>query len=70
MLSSGFPGNSLPAKQEKQVQCPYGEDPQGRKWQPTPVFLPGKALWTEDPGGLHAMGSQGVECDLVTKQHV
>ena len=23
-----------------------------RKWQPTPVFLPGEIPWTEEPGGL------------------
>ena len=28
-----------------------------RKWQPTPVFLPGK---TEEPGRLQSMGSQRV----------
>ena len=26
------------------------EDP--RAWQPTPVFLPGESLWTEEPAGL------------------
>jgi len=26
--------------------------PWGRKWQPTPVFLPGESPWTEKPGGL------------------
>ena len=26
--------------------------PLRRKWQPTPVFLPGKILWTEETGGL------------------
>ena len=31
-----------------------------RKWQPTPVFLPGESPWTEEPGGLQSMGSQGV----------
>ena len=30
--------------------------PWRRKWQPTPVFLPGKR--TEEPGGLQSMGSQ------------
>ena len=25
-------------------------------WQPTPVFLPGEFLWTEEPGGLQSMG--------------
>ena len=29
--------------------------PWRRKWQPTPVFLPGKILWTEEPGGLHTV---------------
>ena len=28
-----------------------------RKWQPAPVFLPGKSPWTEEPGGLQSMGS-------------
>ena len=28
------------------------EAPWTRKWQPTPVFLPGK--WTEEPGGLQS----------------
>ena len=29
-----------------------GKVPRRRAWQPTPVFLPGKSLWTEEPGGL------------------
>ena len=28
--------------------------PWRRKWQPTPVFLPGKSPWTEKPGELHS----------------
>ena len=28
-----------------------------RKWQPTPVFLPGESQWTE-PGRLQSIGSQ------------
>ena len=31
-----------------------GEIPWRRTWQPAPVLLP----WTEEPGGLQAMGSQ------------
>ena len=27
-----------------------------RKWQPTPVFLPGESPWTEEPGGLQSWG--------------
>ena len=25
------------------------------KWQPTPVFLPGKSPWTKEPGGLQSV---------------
>ena len=32
--------------------------PWRRKWQPTPVFLPGEFPWTEELGGLQSMGSQ------------
>ena len=38
-----------------------GNIPWRRKWQPTPVFLPGESPWKEEPGGLHSMGSQRVE---------
>ena len=31
-----------------------------RKWQFTPVFLPGESPWTEEPGGLQSTGSQRV----------
>ena len=34
------------------------EDPLEEAWAPTPVFLPGKSPWTEEPGGLQSMGSQ------------
>ena len=37
-----------------------GKIPLRRAWQSTPVFLPGKSLWTEEPGGLQSMGSQRV----------
>ena len=41
-----FPGGSVvknpPAKQETQVQSLGQKIPWRRKWQPTPVFLPGK----------------------------
>ena len=35
-----------------------GKMPWSRKWQPTPVFLPGESPWTEKPGGLESMGLQ------------
>ena len=39
-----------------------------RKWQSTPVFLPGKNSETEEPGGLQPMGSQRVGHDLASEQ--
>ena len=33
------------------------------KWQPTPVFFPGKIPWTEESGELPSMGSQIVGHD-------
>ena len=29
-------------------------------WQPTPVFLPWRIPWAEDPGGLQSIGSRRV----------
>ena len=51
-----------------------------RKWQPTPVFLPGESRemathpsvlawripWTEEPGGLQSLGLQRVGHDSAT----
>ena len=34
-----------------------------RKWQPTPVFLPGESQGLGEPGGLLSMGSHRVEHD-------
>ena len=34
------------------------------KWQPTPVFLPGKSHGQKEPGRLQSMGSQRVRHDL------
>ena len=33
-----------------------GRFPWRRAWQPTPVFLPGESLWSEEPGGLWSTG--------------
>ena len=43
-----------------------GKIPCSRKWQPTPVFLPGK-LWAIEPDVQHSMGSQGVGNDRMTE---
>ena len=53
-----------------QVRSLGGKIPRGRKWQPTPVFLPGNIPWTEEPGGLQTMGSQRVRHDLVTEHYL
>ena len=34
-----------------------------RKWQPTPVFLPGESQGRREPGGLPSMGSHRVGYD-------
>ena len=38
---------NLPAMRETWVQSQGWEDPRRRAWQPSPVFLPGEALWTK-----------------------
>ena len=40
-----------------------GRFPWKRELLPTPVFLPGKSPWTEEPGGLQSMGLQRVGHD-------
>ena len=37
-----------------------------RRWHPTPVLLPGKIPWTEEPGRLQSMGSLRVGHDWAT----
>ena len=39
-----------------------------RKWQPTPVFLPEKIPWTEEPAGYSPWGSQRVRHSRATEQ--
>ena len=64
----GFPGGSavknLPAKQETQVRSLGWEDPQRRKWQPTPVFLSGKSHGRRNLVGYGPRGLVSrVQCD-------
>ena len=47
-----------------------GKIPWGNAWQPTPVFLPGEAPWTEEPGGLQSIGSQRVDTTKATKHSI
>ena len=51
-----------PAMWETWVQS-LREDPLRRAWLPTPVFLPGESLGTEEPGRLQSMGLQRVGHD-------
>ena len=44
-----------------------GKIPWRRKWQPTPVFLPGEPPWAEQPGGLQSTESQKVGHNRATK---
>ena len=63
---AGFPGGA--SDKETACQCrrckrhrcdPWvWKIPWSRKWQPTPVYLPGKITWAEEPGGLQCMGRQ------------
>ena len=67
MDSSGFPGASV----SKESACSAGDGfnpwfgtiPWRRKWQPTPVFLPGESH------EQRSLGSQRVGQDLVTNLH-
>ena len=47
--------NHLPSRRHRRCEFdPWvGKMPWRRKWQPTPVFLPEKFPWTEEPGRLH-----------------
>ena len=46
---------NLPAMWETRIRSLGQEDPRGREWQPTPIFLLGKSSGQEKPGGLHSM---------------
>ena len=64
-------GISKPVQINKDSQTPdtwVGKIPQRRKWQPTPVFLPGKSYGQRSQAGYGPWGHTGVGHDLVTKQ--
>ena len=56
---------SLCVRRHKRHGCdPWGgKIPWSRKWQPTPVFLPGESPWREKPDRLQSMGWQRVQYD-------
>ena len=60
-------GTSLVAQTVKHLPTmQVGKISWRRKWQPTPVFLPEKIPWTEEPGRLQSTGSQRVGHDSGT----
>ena len=59
---------NLPAKQEIRFDPWVGKMPWRRKWQPTPVFLPGRFHGQRSLVGYSPWGSQRVRHDLMTKQ--
>ena len=60
----GFPGGSvvknLSAMQETQIQSLAQEDPMKKEMATHSSILAWKIPWTEEPGGLQAMGSRRV----------
>ena len=47
-----------PARERPGSERWVGKIPWRRAWQPTPVFLPGRISWIEEPGGLQSMELQ------------
>ena len=69
----GFPGDpavkNLPANEGIPGFGPWvGKIPRRRKWQPTPVFLPGRLHGQRSLVGYSLLGLQRVRQDLVIKQ--
>ena len=57
----------LPAMQETWVRFLGGEDPLEKEMATHSSIPAWEIPWTEEPGGLQSVGSQGVGQDLVTK---
>ena len=68
----GFPGGSvvknLPASSREVGSIQVRKFPWTRKWQPTPVFLPGESHGRRSLEGYSPGGCKRVRHDLVTKQ--
>ena len=69
----GFPGGSDGKESACNVGDPglipgSGRSPWRRKWQPTPVFLPGKSHGQRSLVGYRKWGHEIVGHNLVTKQ--
>ena len=67
----GFPGSTSGKESAQQCRRHKGHSfnpcirkiPWRRAWQPTPVFMPGESLWTEEASRLRSIGSQRVGHD-------
>ena len=63
--------NNLLAMQETKVKSMGWEDPWRRKWQPTPVFLPGESYGQRSPAGYSPWGHKESDTtDGLTHTHV
>ena len=67
--SRGFPDGSVVKNPLAMQETWVWKIPCRRKWQPTPVILPGKIPWTEEPSGQRSMGSQRVRHNLATENN-
>ena len=68
----GFPSGSavrnLPAMQEMRVRSRAQEDPWGREWLPTPVFLLGESHGQRSLGGCSPRDHKELDSTEVTEQ--
>ena len=69
----GFPGGSDSKESAYQCRRPgfnpwVGEIPRRKKWQTTPVFLPGKSQGQKSLAGYSPWGHKRIGLDLMTKQ--
>ena len=64
----GFPGGSVGENQPASAGDMGREDRWRRKWQATPVFLPGKSHGQRSLGGYSPQDCKRVVHDLATKQ--
>ena len=67
VFPGGTSGKELSCQCKRHKRCKFdpwvGKIPWRRAWQPSPVILAWRIPWTEEPGGLQSMGSQGVGHD-------
>ena len=54
---------------ETRVRSLGQEDPLEEEWQPTPVSLPGKSPWTQEPGRLQSTGLKKLDMTEHTHPH-